>query len=119
MEARRPTVDCSTRSRSESKVSGSATRTGGCDGHKYEKKPQQSDYHTRGYTRNPAERRRRQFGLQSRRDSAVEELASGTTTGSKIVLAESDDLVRWRTLGPVMAGRPHYLDELIGSGPPI
>ena len=45
-------------------------------------------------------------------------LAGGVTTGSEIVLAESEDLVRWRTLGPVMSGRPHYWDELIGSGPP-
>ena len=46
------------------------------------------------------------------------QLAGGVTTGSEIVLAESDDLVSWRQLGPVMAGRPHYWDELIGSGPP-
>ena len=46
------------------------------------------------------------------------QLAGGVTTGSEIVLAESEDLVNWRTLGPVMAGRPHYWDELIGSGPP-
>lgn len=45
-------------------------------------------------------------------------LENGPTTGSEIVLAESEDLVNWRTLGPVMAGRPHYWDELIGSGPP-
>lgn len=46
------------------------------------------------------------------------ELDSGVTTGSEIVLAESDDLIAWRPLGPVMAGRLHYWDELIGSGPP-
>ncbi len=46
------------------------------------------------------------------------QLAGGVTTGSEIVLAESEDLVNWRTLGPVMAGRLHYWDELIGSGPP-
>ena len=45
-------------------------------------------------------------------------LTGGVTTGSEIVLAESEDLVNWRPLGPVMAGRPHYWDELIGSGPP-
>jgi beta-1,4-mannooligosaccharide/beta-1,4-mannosyl-N-acetylglucosamine phosphorylase len=44
--------------------------------------------------------------------------AGGPTTGSEIWLAESDDLVRWRPRGPVMAGRFHYWDEFIGSGPP-
>jgi beta-1,4-mannooligosaccharide/beta-1,4-mannosyl-N-acetylglucosamine phosphorylase len=39
-------------------------------------------------------------------------------TGDQIVLAESDDLIAWRTVGPVMSGRPHAWDELIGSGPP-
>lgn len=45
-------------------------------------------------------------------------LAGGPTTGSEIWLAESDDLLRWRARGPVMAGRFHYWDEYIGSGPP-
>lgn len=45
-------------------------------------------------------------------------LANGVTTGSEIVLAESDDLVTWRPIAPVMQGRLHYWDELIGSGPP-
>jgi beta-1,4-mannooligosaccharide/beta-1,4-mannosyl-N-acetylglucosamine phosphorylase len=45
-------------------------------------------------------------------------LVSGVTTGGAIVLAESDDLVRWTEVAPVMQGRPHYWDELIGSGPP-
>ena len=44
--------------------------------------------------------------------------AGGPTTGSEIWLAESDDLVRWKARGPVMAGRFHYWDEYIGSGPP-
>jgi len=44
--------------------------------------------------------------------------AGGPTTGSEIWLAESDDLIRWRPRGPVMAGRFHYWDEFIGSGPP-
>jgi len=39
-------------------------------------------------------------------------------SGTGIVLAESDDLVEWRTIASVMSGRPHYWDELIGSGPP-
>jgi beta-1,4-mannooligosaccharide/beta-1,4-mannosyl-N-acetylglucosamine phosphorylase len=42
----------------------------------------------------------------------------GPTTGSEIWLAGSDDLLRWRPLGPVMGGRFHYWDEFIGSGPP-
>ncbi len=45
-------------------------------------------------------------------------LDDGVTTGGEIVLAESEDLLHWRPLGPVMAGRPHYWDERIGSGPP-
>jgi len=42
----------------------------------------------------------------------------GVTSGDQIILAESDDLVRWKPVGPVMGGRPHLWDELIGSGPP-
>ncbi len=45
-------------------------------------------------------------------------LDSGVTTGSEIVLATSNDLVSWKTIGSVMKGRWHYWDELIGSGPP-
>ena len=45
-------------------------------------------------------------------------LAGGPATGTEIWLAESDDLLRWRPSGPVMAGRFHYWDESIGSGPP-
>lgn len=45
-------------------------------------------------------------------------LQNGVTTGSQIVLAESDDLLTWRRIAPVMQGRWHYWDELIGSGPP-
>lgn len=45
-------------------------------------------------------------------------LDSGVTTGSEIVLAASDDLVHWQTVGSVMNGRWHFWDELIGSGPP-
>lgn len=46
------------------------------------------------------------------------EVEGGVTSGEEIVLAESDDLIGWRPLGPVMTGRHHYWDELIGSGPP-
>ncbi len=48
----------------------------------------------------------------------VKRLESGVTTGDEIFLSESDDLKSWRALGPVMQGRWHYWDELIGSGPP-
>ncbi len=44
--------------------------------------------------------------------------SSGATSGSEILLAESDDLLDWRTVGSVLSGRLHYWDELIGSGPP-
>jgi beta-1,4-mannooligosaccharide/beta-1,4-mannosyl-N-acetylglucosamine phosphorylase len=55
--------------------------------------------------------------LRLERPNSVQ-LAGGVTTGSEIVLSESEDLVQWRPLGSVMAGRLHYWDELIGSGPP-
>ena len=42
----------------------------------------------------------------------------GPFTGRGIVLSASEDLAHWEDLGPVMTGRPHYWDELIGSGPP-
>jgi len=42
----------------------------------------------------------------------------GPLTGRGIILLSSDDLVEWREVGMVMAGRPHFWDELIGSGPP-
>jgi beta-1,4-mannooligosaccharide/beta-1,4-mannosyl-N-acetylglucosamine phosphorylase len=45
-------------------------------------------------------------------------LEGGPTTGNAIWLAESDDLIHWKRRGPVLEGRFHYWDELIGSGPP-
>lgn len=45
-------------------------------------------------------------------------LEGGVTSGEEIILSESEDLASWQQIGPVMAGRPHYWDELIGSGPP-
>ena len=45
-------------------------------------------------------------------------LEGGATTGSAIWLAESEDLVHWARRAPVLAGRFHYWDEYIGSGPP-
>jgi len=44
--------------------------------------------------------------------------ASGAATGNEIRLSTSDDLLRWNVEGTVIRGRPHYWDELIGSGPP-
>ncbi|MGB4655361.1 MAG: glycoside hydrolase family 130 protein [Bacteroidales bacterium] len=45
------------------------------------------------------------------------QLENGTMTGDKIWLSESDDLITWNLVSPVMNGRFHYWDELIGSGP--
>ena len=39
-------------------------------------------------------------------------------SSSEIWLVESSDLVSWQPLRAIMSGRPHYWDELIGSGPP-
>jgi beta-1,4-mannooligosaccharide/beta-1,4-mannosyl-N-acetylglucosamine phosphorylase len=41
-----------------------------------------------------------------------------TISGDEIWLAESDDLVAWRRVAPILKGRPHFWDELVGSGPP-
>lgn len=45
-------------------------------------------------------------------------LQGGVSTGQSIILSESRDLVSWQDVGEVFSGRPHYWDELIGSGPP-
>ena len=45
-------------------------------------------------------------------------LKGGPTSGSAIWLSESDDLLRWKPVAPLISGRFHYWDELIGSGPP-
>jgi len=39
-------------------------------------------------------------------------------SGTRIVLSATEDFSVWEDLGPVMSGRPHYWDELIGPGPP-
>jgi predicted GH43/DUF377 family glycosyl hydrolase len=39
-------------------------------------------------------------------------------SGDEIRLSESDALATWSAAGPVMRGRWHYFDELIGAGPP-
>ncbi|HPC11170.1 MAG TPA: glycoside hydrolase family 130 protein, partial [candidate division Zixibacteria bacterium] len=45
-------------------------------------------------------------------------LEGGVASGDAIEWAVSENLQDWSPRGPVMAGRPHYWDELIGSGPP-
>jgi len=46
------------------------------------------------------------------------EVDGGVRTGSTIWLSESDDLLRWKRVAPLISGRFHYWDEFIGSGPP-
>lgn len=46
------------------------------------------------------------------------EIESGQTTGTTIVLSESEDLLNWNPVEKVISGRFHYWDELIGAGPP-
>lgn len=48
----------------------------------------------------------------------VVQLEGGPASGSTIWLSESDDLLRWRPTAPIISGRYHYWDELIGAGPP-
>lgn len=43
-------------------------------------------------------------------------LENGTKTGSSISIARSLDLDTWEERGTLFSGRPHYWDELIGSG---
>jgi beta-1,4-mannooligosaccharide/beta-1,4-mannosyl-N-acetylglucosamine phosphorylase len=45
------------------------------------------------------------------------QLSGGPTSGNTIVLSESTDLLNWNIKAPLMSGRFHYWDELIGSGP--
>lgn len=42
----------------------------------------------------------------------------GAATGDTIELRRSSDLWEWGQPQPVMSGRPHYWDELVGPGPP-
>jgi len=44
--------------------------------------------------------------------------SSGPTSGSTIWLSNSDNLINWTPVAPVVEGRFHYWDEFIGSGPP-
>ena len=45
-------------------------------------------------------------------------VSDGPTSGNTIWLSESEDLIRWQPKTPLITGRFHYWDELIGSGPP-
>jgi beta-1,4-mannooligosaccharide/beta-1,4-mannosyl-N-acetylglucosamine phosphorylase len=45
------------------------------------------------------------------------QLQEGPVSGSTICLSESEDLLQWRLVAPVISGRFHYWDELIGAGP--
>jgi beta-1,4-mannooligosaccharide/beta-1,4-mannosyl-N-acetylglucosamine phosphorylase len=44
--------------------------------------------------------------------------ADGVRSGATIVCYASPDLLNWEPVAPVFSGRPHYWDELLGSGPP-
>jgi predicted GH43/DUF377 family glycosyl hydrolase len=46
------------------------------------------------------------------------ELDGGVRTGNTIWLSTSEDLLIWKRVAPLISGRFHYWDELIGSGPP-
>ncbi|MGK9368861.1 glycoside hydrolase family 130 protein [Melioribacter sp. Ez-97] len=55
--------------------------------------------------------------LRFERPNSVK-LEGGPLTGNTIYLSESDDLINWEYVEPVMSGRFHYWDENIGSGAP-
>lgn len=42
----------------------------------------------------------------------------GPLTGNAIYISESDDLINWENQKYICEGKPHFWDELIGSGPP-
>ncbi len=45
-------------------------------------------------------------------------LDNGPKTGSTITVSRSADMLKWERISDLFSGRPHYWDELIGSGPP-
>lgn len=58
-------------------------------------------------------------GLYTRLDRPNRNPVAGDiSSGSRIVLSTSLDMVNWRSQGTVIAGRHHYWDEDIGAGPP-
>ena len=44
--------------------------------------------------------------------------SDGVKTGTAITCSHSEDRLIWQDVAEVFSGRPHYWDELIGSGPP-
>jgi beta-1,4-mannooligosaccharide/beta-1,4-mannosyl-N-acetylglucosamine phosphorylase len=46
------------------------------------------------------------------------QLKGGPLSGNTIYISESDNLLNWKTIKPVMSGCLRYWDENIGSGPP-
>lgn len=58
-------------------------------------------------------------GKYYRFDRPNKALSTGNpVSGARIVLSVSDNLKDWTEVAPVMDGRFHYWDELIGAGPP-
>lgn len=57
-------------------------------------------------------------GRYLRLDRPNRRRASGVNSGDEIWLSASDDLLQWQAIAPVLRGRPHRWDELIGAGPP-
>jgi len=57
-----------------------------------------------------------QFLRFDRPNSAM--LENGVSSGSAIRCSVSNNLLEWTPKATVLKGRPHYWDELIGSGPP-
>ncbi|MCB5246403.1 MAG: glycoside hydrolase family 130 protein [Candidatus Cloacimonetes bacterium] len=45
-------------------------------------------------------------------------MGDGVKTGSRILCSSSENLLNWSAGEELFSGRPHYWDELIGSGPP-
>lgn len=47
-----------------------------------------------------------------------ERVSGGVKSGVRIVCSQSNNMLDWQEIDEVFAGRAHYWDELIGSGPP-
>jgi len=47
-----------------------------------------------------------------------EKINGNVASGNTIMISQSEDLLNWQTIAPVISGRFHYWDELIGAGPP-
>jgi predicted GH43/DUF377 family glycosyl hydrolase len=45
-------------------------------------------------------------------------LENGVSSGNAVYLSDSEDLHHWRSVVPVLEGRPHFWDERLGAGPP-